>query len=382
MSANLSNLDLIIASPSDVEKERKLIKPCVEAWNRNHSKDYGIKFNPIMWEDLAPGIGARSQEVINEQLFQDPDVFLGILWSRIGTPTGKAVSGFVEEYEIALKKFKKEKKLERIVILIKDSNFPKKNFDPQQYQGVINFEKKISEDGVFYGNFKTNKRLEALVHTSLTKIAKQFKRPKHLNKKRLPDSKNAKGLKSSHTSDLGLLDYGEEIEKTLSQLIEVLVISGESIVECTKQMEEETLVLKIELAKPKPDKDLIKISCQRLAQVLKGTAKIFAKNQPTYIEIFNKLLLQLKGLIEISKDFDNRQGFEGLFREIKGLQESMLGASGGLKSFEDSLVKMPRMERNLNLALKDLIIRLRRLRKKFISNSNKLEIVVNSILKP
>ena len=37
-------------------------------------------------EDVAPAFGSEPQEVVNKQI-QDYDIFVGILWHRIGTPT-------------------------------------------------------------------------------------------------------------------------------------------------------------------------------------------------------------------------------------------------------------------------------------------------------
>ena len=55
---------------------------------------------PRMWEhDSTPEIGEEPQQVINRQLLKDADLLVAMFWTRIGSPTGKAASGTVEEIE-------------------------------------------------------------------------------------------------------------------------------------------------------------------------------------------------------------------------------------------------------------------------------------------
>ena len=56
----------------------------------------------LRWEtSTRPGIGSEPQDIINSQIGDEYDVFIGILWGRIGSPTSKADSGTLEEFERA-----------------------------------------------------------------------------------------------------------------------------------------------------------------------------------------------------------------------------------------------------------------------------------------
>jgi hypothetical protein len=46
---------------------------------------------------MSPELGGRPQQMINDRLLAHADVLVGIFWSRIGSPTGKEISGTVEE---------------------------------------------------------------------------------------------------------------------------------------------------------------------------------------------------------------------------------------------------------------------------------------------
>lgn len=90
----------MIASPGDVSEERKVAREVILDWNNIHSFSRKIVLMPISWElNTFPSMGERPQEIINAQILNDADILIGIFWTRIGSPTGKAPSGTVEEIE-------------------------------------------------------------------------------------------------------------------------------------------------------------------------------------------------------------------------------------------------------------------------------------------
>ena len=55
----------------------------------------------VRWESHCnPGVGSNVQSVINEQI-GPTDIYVGIMWKRFGTPTGRAGSGTEEEFKAA-----------------------------------------------------------------------------------------------------------------------------------------------------------------------------------------------------------------------------------------------------------------------------------------
>lgn len=99
--------NVLIASPSDVPKERAAIAESLHSWNALNSKDTGKVLLPVMWEShSAPAMGDRPQGIINDQLVRGCDMLIGAFWTRLGSPTGKAASGTVEEINWFLKQKK------------------------------------------------------------------------------------------------------------------------------------------------------------------------------------------------------------------------------------------------------------------------------------
>jgi hypothetical protein len=60
---------VMIASPSDVAQERRVIREVIHEWNSIHAEDRRIVLMPIGWEThSSPYMGERAQEIINVQL--------------------------------------------------------------------------------------------------------------------------------------------------------------------------------------------------------------------------------------------------------------------------------------------------------------------------
>jgi hypothetical protein len=90
----------LIASPSDVTRERRAVSEVVERWNATHSVGKAVVIEPVKWESHAvPGLDGRPQGMINEQLLGRCDFLIGVFWTRLGTRTGVAESGSAEEVD-------------------------------------------------------------------------------------------------------------------------------------------------------------------------------------------------------------------------------------------------------------------------------------------
>lgn len=95
---------VLIASPSDVKDEREASVRVIQDWNNLHSQNRRVVLLPVRWEThTAPEYNVRPQEAINRRIVDDCDLLVGIFWTKLGTPTGEADSGTLEEIERAAK---------------------------------------------------------------------------------------------------------------------------------------------------------------------------------------------------------------------------------------------------------------------------------------
>lgn len=98
-------LRVFIASPGDVVEERHAARQVVDNLNDVLHGHLGWHVQLLGWEDTLPGCG-RPQGIINKDV-DTCDLFLGVVWQRWGSPTGRYSSGFEEEFKRALRRHRK-----------------------------------------------------------------------------------------------------------------------------------------------------------------------------------------------------------------------------------------------------------------------------------
>jgi hypothetical protein len=100
MSSKAEIYRVLIASPSDLNEERQAATEAINEWNSQHAAAESVVLLPVKWETHAtPRSGVRPQEAINEELVRTSDILVGMFWTRLGSNTGVADSGTVEEID-------------------------------------------------------------------------------------------------------------------------------------------------------------------------------------------------------------------------------------------------------------------------------------------
>jgi len=91
---------VLVASPSDLAEERQAATEAINDWNAEHAVAEAVVLLPIRWETHAlPQSDVRPQEAINRQLGDECQIMIGMFWTKVGTSTGVAESGTVEEID-------------------------------------------------------------------------------------------------------------------------------------------------------------------------------------------------------------------------------------------------------------------------------------------
>ena len=144
MSYQATVYRILIVYPSDVTAERKAIPEVISSWNATHSEDYGVVLVPVMWETHStPEMGDRPQAIINKQIVASCDFLVGAFWTRIGTHTGVAESGTVEE----INEIKSASK--PILIYFSSAPVVPDSVDPEQYKRLTDFKKQCQSGGAY-----------------------------------------------------------------------------------------------------------------------------------------------------------------------------------------------------------------------------------------
>jgi hypothetical protein len=137
-------LNILIASPSDVTEEREVVERAIQDWNAAHFLNVGVILYPIRWESHTfPASGERPQAIINKQIVDAGDVLIGIFGYKLGTPTGAAQSGTIEEIE----KFRKDGKY--VALYFSTAAVPR-TADRDQLEALEAYKKDRRQDTLYF----------------------------------------------------------------------------------------------------------------------------------------------------------------------------------------------------------------------------------------
>lgn len=168
MGRYVRQLRVFIASPSDVEKERREVFNAVSDLNRTlHAES--IALQPVGWEyDAYPQISDDGgQSAINSQLLFNSDVLIGFIGFKPGKPTRFFESGTIEE-------------IERFIELGRPTLIYFKRFKADNYETkadgakIKKFKNSLFKRGLI-GSFSNPSELKVKIERDLTKSVTNFK---------------------------------------------------------------------------------------------------------------------------------------------------------------------------------------------------------------
>lgn len=165
---------LFLASPGDVNPERIITTEIVNELNLIWSRFLGLVVELIRWETHAyPGVADYSQDVINKQVADEYDVFIGIMWSRFGTATQRAGSGTEEEFDRAYNRHRRDPGSVRIMFYFKTATAPTDTVSEQAVK-VVEFKRRIGRQGVLYWDFEDERAFAPLLRLHLSRQIQEF----------------------------------------------------------------------------------------------------------------------------------------------------------------------------------------------------------------
>jgi len=152
----------LVASPSDCTHERRLIPEVIAEWNAVHSLSNAAVIEPVLWETHSrPDLGGRPQGIINKQLVANCDLLIGAFWTRLGTPTGEAVSGTAEEIE----QFRGAGK--PVLLYFSSAPVVPESLDAAQYAALTEYRNSLGDQGLYF-KYETLAEFRALLQRHIT----------------------------------------------------------------------------------------------------------------------------------------------------------------------------------------------------------------------
>jgi ubiquinone/menaquinone biosynthesis C-methylase UbiE len=173
----IRRIRVFVSSPSDAKAERDLLDGVVEEINRTMGETGSFVLQLFKWErNVVPQIDQTPQEVIDSQM-PDCDVYLGVLRTRFGTPTGNCGSGTEQEFRAALDRFNRQGKPWISFYFYSGPVQLRSREEREQYDKVCEFRDELELKGVVGRYKKIRGNRDAFVEqvrTSLIKLVPQF----------------------------------------------------------------------------------------------------------------------------------------------------------------------------------------------------------------
>lgn len=237
-------LRAFVASPGDVLDERAVLDEVVTELNVAWGNTIGVRIELVKWETHTyPSAGERVQQTITEQIGSDYDIFIGLMWTRFGTPTGEHGSGTEEEFRAALERYRADPNSVHIMFYFKNAPIAPNQLDPEQLARVHAFKKSLGSEGVYHWSFATTKEFANFVRLHLARVVQALSaKPTKVERPKL--------IKSNSDSDeLGILDHVEAAEErllragaSLKRITEAMMDSAAALTRRSKEMNEANVV--------------------------------------------------------------------------------------------------------------------------------------------
>lgn len=367
-------LSVFVASPTDVDDERARLEEVIHELNVAWARTLGIRLELIRWETHAsPGFGSSPQAVINEQIPDNFDLFIGIMWYKFGTPTEHAGSGTVEEFERAKSRFDADNTSVRLMIYFKEEPAPisPTELNPAQLERVSNFRSSLGEIGGLYWTFRGIDDFERQVRLHLTRyIQSRQLQSDSKDSSNVPQPEAVKELATKVTDDepaadekeqgeLGILDLAEYVEDEFSSLIDISNRIADATEEVGTKISQRTDEIG-EFAKTSNSKDrnTVKRIIERAAADMDQYVHRMEAELPLFSQHMTSSMNFLTKAAELSLDFvvddtqveEIRQSKEG----VREFRRTMSTVEGQLTEFGAAVSGLPRLTVVLNRSKRNM----------------------------
>lgn len=359
MAKTVTKYSIFVGSPSDLKEERFAIEEVVKELNLTFGATHSLIIELLKWEThSAPGISSNHpQDLINNDIGDDYDIFIGLLWKKFGTATDKAESGTEEEFMRAYNRFQVNNNSLQVLFYFKQA-VPKsmKEINGGELLKIENFKNTLLKKKVLYWDFDTSENLKNHLRLHI---------PKRINNLIENSTKKTETTTiieyDESEIELGLLDYSEMFESLLSESTNSLLRIGESTewigIEINKKTDELARISRL----ANPNKIVLKEVFRRTAKIMNDYTKRIELDIPIFYSSFEEAIKAGSNLINLSDDFYNDDTvieLEDTKNSIFLLRVSITDGLKSMKSFYESIESLPRIQKETNIAKKDLLLNL------------------------
>jgi hypothetical protein len=362
-------LEVFIASPGDVTDERRILEDVLAEFNITWGDKHQVRLELVKWETHSwPGFGQDAQDVINKQIGDTYDIFLGIMWGRFGSPTKRAESGTEEEFNRAYSRLKDAPGSVQIMFYFKDAGIPPSKMDTEQLAKVQAFKKTIADeyDGLYY-QFETIDDFQTKARIHLSKVVQDWLdsnsamiESKTVTEATNDDAKphdplaNLAALENDEAEDglIDLVERGSDAMNAVVGVVEKMTVATNDLGEKFQQRTDE--VNRLTAGGATPDMKAAKRASNNAANDL----EVFVKRMSVEIPEFykqNALAMDTFGKVAMisETDFDDDpKDVRTVLDQIQEYRGAIESSSESLREFRGTIFALPRMTTAFNRARK------------------------------
>jgi len=374
MSKQETVLSVFVASPSEVDEERASLGDIIRELNVAWSRELGIRLDLIRWETHAfPGFADDAQDVINSQIPDDYDIFIGIMWYRFGTPTGRAGSGTQEEFNRAKARFDVDATSVKLMIYFKDEPAPvaPSKLDYSQLAKVSEFRNSLGKEGALYWPFASADDFKNLVRLHLTRQVQTWRNKQGTAKTQIdhsmvPTMSSASSIIESGDDDIGLLDLMEQFEDEFASLVEITTKIAHATEEIGLKISERAAETTSFHQGPDASNRIV---AKRIVNRAASDMEQFVFRMDAEIPLFSRHLNSgmhaMVKAAEVVVDFNvqgaNLDQLHENLAAVKTFRETIETTKSQICAFRDSVGSLPRMTSTLNRAKRSVVLVLQRM---------------------
>lgn len=347
-------LKVFVASPSDVADERACLEEVVRELNLIWSKQLGIRLDLVKWETHAfPGVGDDSQAVINEQIDDDYDFFIGIMWKRAGTPTNRAVSGTIEEFQRAFDRFIKNPNDVKIMFYFNDTPVALSEIDPIQLKTISDFKRSLGERGTLYWTYTGREEFASLLRIHLSRQVQDWQKnysARTVSVIDLSEANTEQSIDNLVEEEEGLIDLIELGQENIEIMTESVDRMVQAIKEVGEKMSERSSEIDRVNSSKVPDYKATKKIVNRASEDMNQFVARMEPELPIFRDSYSKAIDAMIGVSSLRNDFESgdEQKVEQDLLQVIELRDTMKCSLDGTKSFRDVISSLPRISTDFN----------------------------------
>ena len=351
---------VFVASPSDMQPERDALEEVIHELNSTWSRKFRTRLALVRWETHGvPGFGTDAQDVLNREIPDDADIFIGLMWGKYGTPTSRAGSGTEEEFQRALERSRQDSASIRIMIYFKDAPLAPSQIDTDQLARVQRFQSSLGDEGGLYWKFSEINEFKTLIRMHLSRQFQNFSDKAQgesmSDTAALIDSADAS---SEAVEELGWIDYMDVVDENFSRLVEVTERISNETVTLGQLMQERAKEVTEAIAQA-PQGQLSRREARTLTGKAAGDMTDYVIRMQAELPLFHDLLHQgaeavgRAALMAVDFASEDKPQVITAKQQLAVLIDALSAAYDGMISFRNTVQGMPRMTAVLNKAKRE-----------------------------